>query len=103
MNDLIYNTTRQIVTTTRGEILPIKEHRGWKYVNYKGAKIGVSTLQTETEINDPVFNYIFNDGFKYYPCYAMDYWIYKHRLKNKIRAKEYKLKFNITTPPKPLI
>lgn len=95
MNDLIYNTTR-------GEILTIKEHRGWKYVNYKGSKIGVSTLQAETETNDPVFNYIFNNGFKYDPCYAMDYWIYRHRLKNIITTKDYKLKFNIKQPPKPL-
>lgn len=63
LNELKHDTTRQLVVTTRGLDLPIKEHNGWKFVNYNGTKIGLSKipiLQEETE----EFNYIFNYGFR---------------------------------------
>lgn len=95
MQQLNYNTTRQTVHTTRGVQLPIKYHRGWKYINYEGKKIGVNTLPKITDNVDEVFNYIFSNGFQTNPCPAMDYWIYHHRMGNRITVDEYKVKFKI--------
>ena len=89
--------TRGIVVTTRGVEIPIKEHNGWKYINYKGTKLGVSKLpQYKAELDDPVVNYICDGGFKNFPCPAMDYWIIRHRLKKKISYAEFKLKYSHT-------
>lgn len=90
--ELKYNTTRNIVCDTRGVEIPIKEHRGWRYVNYGGRKIGVSTLPLTNDEKDCVFEYIFSGGFEKYPCIAMDYWIYRWRLGNKISVTDYKKK-----------
>ncbi len=63
LQELSYDFTRNIVTSHVGNELTVKEHNGWKYVNYKGAKIGISKMsifQEETE----EFNYIFNYGFR---------------------------------------
>lgn len=86
--------TRGLVITTRGIEIPIKEHNGWKYINYKGSKLGVGKLPAyKKEIEDTVFNYIFEGGFKKFPCPAMDYWIIRHRLKKKITYKDFKKKY----------
>lgn len=63
LNELKHDTTRQVVTTTRGNVLPIKEHNGWKYVNYNGSKIGLSKILILKEETSE-FNYIFNYGFR---------------------------------------
>jgi hypothetical protein len=97
LHELKHDTTRGIVITTRGEELSIKEHNGWKYVNYQGAKVGLNKLTVKQNVNsnDPVYDYIFNDGFTTAPCPAMDYWIYRHRLLNRITAAAYAAKFGI--------
>jgi len=87
LSKLKFDTTRQIVTTTRGELLPIKDHRGWKYVNYEGRKIGLSKISAIQ--NDPVFEYVFGYGHRDNPFIAMDYWILRHRLKRKVTPQEY--------------
>ena len=60
------------------------------YEQGKRRKITVKIIET-----DCVFNYIFGNGFKDFPCPAMDYWIYRHRIGNRITPAEYKRKFNI--------
>ena len=47
------------------------------------------------EKTDCVFDYIFGGGFEKYPCPAMDYWIYRHRLGNRISVKDYAVKFKV--------
>ena len=44
IQELKHDTTRQVVITHVGNELPIKEHNGWKYVNYNGTKIGLSKI-----------------------------------------------------------
>lgn len=44
---------------------------------------------------DCVFDYIFKGGSVAHPCHAMDYWIYRHRMGNRISPNDYKLKFKI--------
>ena len=63
LQELKHDNTRQVVTTTRGNEVPIKEHNGWKYVNYKGTKIGLSNIPISQD-ETAEFNYIFNYGFR---------------------------------------
>ena len=97
LQDLKNDTTRSKVISTRMDCeIEIKEHRGWKYVNYNGTKIGLSKIPMMAVIKDDyVGDYIFGGGFLDYPCPAMDYWIYRHRLGNKISVSDYKKKFKI--------
>ena len=60
------------------------------YENSRRKKITVK--QTE---RDCVFDYVFKGGSLSYPCPAMDYWIYRHRMGNKISVSDYKQKFNV--------
>lgn len=90
MHELKMDITRGKVVTTRGELLEVKEHRGWKYVNYNGQKIGVSKLpQVQPASHDPVFDYVFGGQFQTNPCIAMDYWIIRWRLKRKITCSQF--------------
>ena len=41
LHELKHDTTRQVVIDMRMVEVPIKEHNGWKYVNYNGTKIGL--------------------------------------------------------------
>ena len=92
---LKHDTTRQVVISTRGELLPIKEHRGWKYINYEGQKIGLNKIPIKPTYTDPVFEYVFGGGAQQYPCPAMDYWIARYRMKQKITPQQFKTKYNI--------
>lgn len=98
LQELFYYTTRSKVVTTRGDEVEIKKHRGWEYVNYGGRKIGLSKItkiKSSDEKDDYVSDYIFGGLFIDFPCPAMDFWIYRHRLGNKITASKYKEKFKI--------
>lgn len=63
MQELKHDTTRQVVITHVGNELPIKEHNGWKYVNYNGTKIGLSNIQILKE-ETAEFKCIFEYGFR---------------------------------------
>lgn len=98
MQNITTNTTRSIVTTTRGEVLPIKEHRGWRYINYNGRKIGVNTipvLQKDGDSNDPLTDYVFKGWYTTHPCAAMEYFFYRYRVGHKVSANQYKSQFKI--------
>ena len=82
----VYAGTRQ---------LTIKEQRGKRYVHFQGKQVNVKSLPEIQPETDCVFEYIFNGGFRAYPCPAMAYWIYRHRLKNKISTKDYAAKFKV--------
>lgn len=62
------------------------------YENSRRKKITVK--QTE---RDYVFDYVFKGGSVSHPCPAMDYWIYRHRLGNKITTNQYKIKHEVKT------
>lgn len=72
----------------------IQNDRGHKHiiVYNQGKRKKITVKETD---RDPVFDYIFKGGFQTHPCPAMDYWIYRHRMGNRISTKEYKLKFKI--------
>ena len=90
----VYNSEVHVYTD-QGRELPVKNQRGRLFVYYNGRQINLKQIPTIQESIDPVFDYIFNGGFMIYRCYAMDYWIYRYRLKNKITPTQYKLKFKI--------
>lgn len=96
LQDLKYDSTRSKVVSTRMGDIEVKEHRGWRYINYNGTKIGLSKIPVMPQkCDDAVFDYIFCGGFTTHPCPAMDFFIYRHRLGNKITTLEYKKKFKI--------
>ena len=65
------------------------------YENGRRKKITVKRMQT-----DCVFDYVFNGGSVTHPCPAMDFWIFRHRMGNKISVSDYKIKFKIKTNDK---
>jgi len=97
LDNLQVDLPRGVVVTTRGEEIPIKEHSGWRFINYQGKKIGISKLrQYKKEDEDPVYNYIFDKGFLNFPCPAMDYWIIRHRMAKKITYLDFKVNYKHT-------
>lgn len=82
---LFYCPVWSVVWTPHGMELPIKEHRGWKYVNYQDKKIGLAKIPHRIRIrdfDDFQFCYIFEGWFFKYPCPAMDTLVSK-RIKQK--------------------
>ncbi len=63
MQELKHDTTRQVVIDMRMVEVPIKEYKGWKYVNYNGTKIGLSNIQILKE-ETAEFKCIFEYGFR---------------------------------------
>lgn len=96
--ELRHDITRGVVFTPRGDQLPIKQHNGWKFVNYAGHKIGISKIanvvDADNSDHDHVYKYIFEGGFKNYPCPAMQYWIMRYRMKMKITRLQFKQKYS---------
>lgn len=58
---LVYYRGKVYIKATKKE-LPIKFHKGNKYVNYLGFQVSISKIQIIPY--DPVFVYIFCEGFK---------------------------------------
>jgi len=76
--------------------VPVKDQRGRLYVNYKGNQVNIKDIpQLPPPENDCVFNYIFGGESVTHPCPAMDYWIYRHRMGNRISIPDYIKKFNV--------
>ena len=75
--------------------IPVYNQRGKRYVNYKRRQVNLNDIPIlpKVEKPDPVFHYIFNGEFMHSPCYAMDYWIRRHRLKQDIKPFQYKQKY----------
>ena len=63
IQELKHDTTRQVVIDMRGNVLPIKEHKGWKYINYNSTKLGLSKIPILKEESEE-FKYIFEYGFR---------------------------------------
>ena len=82
----------------RGKNYRVQNANGWQHiiVTEKGERkrIGISEINKPAE-NDCVYNYIFEGGFTNYPCPAMEYWIYRHRMGHRITTKEYAVKFKV--------
>lgn len=84
-------------TVTYGKgVYRVQNDRGHLHivVYHDGKRKKITVKQVE---RDPVFDYIFKGGSVRFPCPAMDFWIYRHRMGNKITVREYKTKFNISS------
>lgn len=79
-----------------GKEYPVRKHKGKEryYIQIATGQLTVTDI-VNRKPKDCVYEYVFNGGFRRYPCPAMDYWIYRHRLKNNISAKNYAQKFSI--------
>jgi hypothetical protein len=79
-----------------GKEYKVRKHKGKEryYIQTATGQLTVTSL-VQQPVHDYVYEYIFNGGFKRSPCPAMDYWIYRYRLKNSITPQQYKIKFNI--------
>lgn len=65
------------------------------YENSRRKKITVKKTK-----RDWCFNYVFRGLSVTHPCPAIDYFICRHRLGNKINTAQYKSKFKINFKPK---
>lgn len=97
LSNVRYDSTRNLIFV-HGTEYTVKVQRGRYYIHADNKQITVTdvVLRPHQE-HDPVFDYVFKGGSVRYPCPAMDYWIYRHRMGNKITVSDYKEKFNIQT------
>jgi len=75
--------------------LNVHNQRGRYFIRWNGKQINIKEIPILPIEKDCVFEYILNGLSVTHPCIAMDYWIYRWRLGNKISIKDYKLKFNL--------
>lgn len=88
-----YDSTRNLIVV-HGKEYTVKVQRGRYYIHAENRQITVTDIISKPEQEyDPVFDYVFKGGSVTHPCPAMDYWIYRHRMGNKITTQQYKLKF----------
>ena len=65
----LYKTCTGVYAGTRQ--LAVKEQRGRKYVNFQGKQINIKEIP-EKKNDDPVFDYVFNFGFRNSPNPELD-------------------------------
>lgn len=76
--------------------LTVQNQRGRLFIKYRGTQVNLKDIPVLPQSeNDCVYNYIFDGGSINYACPAMDYWIYRHRMGNRISVKDYAVKFSI--------
>ena len=76
--------------------LTVQNQRGRLFIKYRRKQVNIKDIPVLPVVeNDWCFNYIFGGLSVKYPCPAMDYWVYRHRMGNKISVSDYKTKFKI--------
>jgi hypothetical protein len=93
--DLKLDSTRSYMVDVHGRKYDIKNQRGRYYIQHAKGQLTVTSLVNSKPEGDYVFNYIFGGQYVDYPCPAMDFWIYRHRLAHKITIQNYISKFKI--------
>ena len=87
--------TKDAVTVSYGnKDYRIQNDRGYRHivVYIDGIRKKIPVHET---VNDWCFDYVFGGLFTKYPCPAIDYFIYRHRLGNRVSAMDYKINFGI--------
>ncbi len=85
----------------RGKNYRVQDANGWKHIivteNGIKQRIGVNKLVAPKEEDKPdiVFQYIFKGLFVTHPCPAIEFWIYRHRMGNRISVYDYRVKFKV--------
>ncbi len=76
--------------------LTVQNQRGRLFIKYHGKQVNIKDIPMLPKVeNDWCFNYIFGGLSVRYPCPAIDYFIYRHRLGNRVSAMDYKINFGI--------
>lgn len=76
--------------------LTVQNQRGRLFIKYRGKQVNIKDIPALPEVkNDWCADYIFGGLSVRYPCPAIDYFIHRHRLGNRISAQDYKEKFKI--------
>lgn len=94
LHELNIDHTRQYMVDVHGKKYPIKQQRGRYYIQHSKGQLTVT--EKVKEVNDWCFNYVFGGLSVKFPCPAIDYFIHRHRLGNRISAQDYKEKFKIS-------
>jgi hypothetical protein len=77
--------------------LTVQNQRGRLFIKYRGKQVNIKDIPVLPEVkNDWCCDYIFGGLSVRYPCPAIDYFIHRHRLGNRISAQDYKEKFKIS-------
>ena len=89
-----YDNTRNCIVV-HGIKYTVKVQRGRYYIHAENKQTTVTDIVLRKEERDCVFDYVFGGGSVTHPCPAMDYWIYRHRMGNKITTSQYRQMFNV--------
>lgn len=95
MNTNKLYATKEAVTVSYGKgDYRIQNDRGYRHivVFIDGVR---KKIQVHETVNDWCFDYVFGGLSVRYPCPAIDYFIHRHRIGNRITTQDYKEKFKI--------
>lgn len=93
LHELNIDHTRQYMVDVHGKKYPIKQQRGRYYIQHSKGQLTVT--EKVKEVNDWCFNYVFGGLSVKFPCPAIDYFIHRHRLGNRISETQYKDKMKV--------
>lgn len=76
--------------------LTVQNQRGRLFVKYRGKQVNIKDIPVIPKVeNDWCFDYVFGGLSVRYPCPAIDYFIHRHRMGNRITTQQYKEKFKV--------
>jgi hypothetical protein len=93
LHELNIDYTRQYMVDVHGKKYPIKQQRGRYYIQHATGQLTVTSKVNE--YTDWCFDYVFRGLGVRFPCPAIDYFIHRHRMGNRISAQDYKIKFGV--------
>ena len=96
LHDLEYDSSRSVMVNVhdRREYKVIK-HKGKERYYIQHSKGQLTVTDKVKEITDWCFDYVFRGLGVKFPCPAIEYFIHRHRMGNRISAGDYKNKFKI--------
>jgi len=96
LHELHYNRSRQVMVHVHDKReYKIIKHKNKEryYIQHSNGQLTVT--EKVNEYSDWCFDYVFGGLSVDYPCPAIDYFIYRHRMGNRITITDYKKQFNI--------
>lgn len=96
LHDLYYDRSRSVMVHVHDKReYKVLKHKGKERYYIQHSKGQLTVTEKVNAYTDWCFDYIFGGLFQKFPCPAIEYFIHRHRMGNRIRPQAYKEKFKI--------